>query len=154
MYGIQNGCILIRSKFIQMSYLPCFTWKNVTYSQQHVHQVPGMVCIANQPGHPCLYGINGTLRGLGLNLWSQRTQISDEMRWCDVMWCDAMWWDEMRWDEMMRWEMRDERWDAMENLAHPEGSGSHTKCSIMEKMTQQCSTKMWEFRLHLPMVSL
>ncbi len=25
------------------------------YSQQHVHQVPGMVCIASQPAHPCLY---------------------------------------------------------------------------------------------------
>ncbi len=24
------------------------------YSQQHVHQVPGMVCIASQPAHPCL----------------------------------------------------------------------------------------------------
>ena len=24
------------------------------YSQQHVHQVPGMVCIASKPAHPCL----------------------------------------------------------------------------------------------------
>ena len=24
------------------------------YSQQHVHKVPGMVCIASQPAHPCL----------------------------------------------------------------------------------------------------
>ena len=31
---------------------------------------------------------------------------------------------------------------SMENPAHPEGSGSHTKCSIMENMAHRCSVRI------------
>ncbi len=44
----------------EVQHVACFPplFSLAYYSQQHVHQVPGMVSIASQPAHPCLLYID------------------------------------------------------------------------------------------------